>query len=202
MGKVFFSTDLTPDNIKLRDYLISQISEFMNMPESDLLDIGCGNGRFAVLLAEKIKSYTGIDPDKEYIEYANKNIKIKNAKFKVGRGEKIGLENKFDIVLYSFSWHYIQNYENAIEELEKVIKKNGIVVILEPPLKPRGYAIPKLNKSSPEFSLESWQKKLKNLKIAQEALKKQDKFKVVRFEEEGKRLWILKPIKDSYFRNP
>ena len=68
MKKVLFSKELDGRNIQLRDYLLNKFSRYVDIGNCDLLEIGCGNGRFATLLGPKVKSYTGIEPDEDYLK--------------------------------------------------------------------------------------------------------------------------------------
>lgn len=150
MNNILFSTKLDKNNIILRNHLIKIMSKYKNLPQCNFLDIGCGNGRFAVLLSPFVKQYYGIDLDKEYISLAKK-IKIPNVKFKVGKAEKIPFDKKFDIIFYSFSWHFVKDHNIALEELIRISKKDSLIIILEPSLKPLNYRDPRLNINSKEF---------------------------------------------------
>ena len=193
MKKTIFNTKLTKDNEALRDYIIREINKYCNMPKSKLLDIGCGNGRFGKLLHNYVKSYYGTDPDKKYIEIAKKDAKtIKNIKYKLGKAEKIPFKETFDIIIYSFSWHFIKNYHEALKELDRVSTKDGLIVILEPSLLPRGYKDQRLNADSKEFDKRLWNKKLKQLKNAKSVIENQKRFKILEFESKRINLWVLK----------
>jgi len=66
-----------------------------------VLDIACGEGYGAHLLAEKAKKVVGIDINKESIEHANKKYQKSNLKFQIGSAEKIPVAGKhlFDVVV-------------------------------------------------------------------------------------------------------
>ena len=192
MKKVFFSIKLDKYNLKLRSHLLKIIKKYKNPNKSSLLDIGCGNGRFAALLKNKIKSYYGIDPDKDYIKFAKNKIKSKNIKFSLGKAEKIPSKDKFDIILYSFSWHYIENYKEALKELKRVSKKDSLIIIFEPPFKPKGYKDSRLNKDSPNFDKKMFLRKLNILKMAKREMLKQKTFKILEHQSFGTEAWILK----------
>lgn len=196
MQKPTFNTKLTPDNKALRDYLIREITKYKKLSKSALLDIGCGNGRFGQLLHKFVKSYYGTDPNKKYVQLAKRNAKtIKNINYKIGKAEKIPFKNKFDIILYSFSWHFIKNYPEALKELNRISTEEGIIIILEPALSPAGYKDQRLNANSAEFVQGLWDKKLKQLKTAKSFLEKQKKFKILEFKGGRVNLWILKKWK-------
>jgi len=67
-----FETGPTPNNIKRRDFLLKKFSNYVDLAKCEILEVGCGNGRFAVLLLPYVSKYYGIDPDKERLELAKK----------------------------------------------------------------------------------------------------------------------------------
>ena len=68
-----FSTGLNESNRLKRDYLLKKLKRYKTLAESDILEVGIGNGRFGSIIAEEFKSYSGIDPDLEYVKLAIKN---------------------------------------------------------------------------------------------------------------------------------
>lgn len=51
---------------------------------SDILDIGCGCGRFALAVADILEdgTYVGLDPDREHINWCNETIASRNGRFR------------------------------------------------------------------------------------------------------------------------
>lgn len=194
MKKLLFSTNPTKNNLKLKSLILKSIVKYKDPANSTLLDIGCGNGRFAFLLHDSIKKYYGIDPNKEMINIAQKS-NLKNTSFKEGSGEKIPFKEKFDIIFYSFSWHFITDHKKAMKELLKVSKQDSLILILEPAQKPKGYLDQRLNKSSPLFDEKLWQTKLDKLKKAQEAINNQSSLKILNHKSSKVNFWILSPKK-------
>ena len=95
-----------------------------------MLEIGCGGGRLSSLLANKVKSLTAIDPDEAMINLACKEIS--GVDFRVGCGERLEFNDKsYDIVLFSYSLHH-QNCVKALDEAKRVLRDNGIILIIEP----------------------------------------------------------------------
>ena len=92
------------------------------------LEIGCGIGKTTNLLAEKYPSLiiTAIDYDLGQIKIANKNKKLKNAKFQQGNAVNLKFKNSsFDYAIETNTFHHIKNYSKAIKEVYRVVKKNG-----------------------------------------------------------------------------
>ena len=112
-----------------------------------ILDIGCGRGLYTVGFAEKITNgiIYGIDIWNTEDISANSEIAILENIKKSNTGEKIILKTEdmrkmsfdndfFDIIVASFSIHNLNNNDEikkAIDEITRVLKKNGILIIID-----------------------------------------------------------------------
>lgn len=185
--KVLFPIGLNESNKYKRDYLIRKFSDYVDLASADFLEIGIGNGRFGYLLGERVAHYYGIDIDEEYVRIAEGNIhKGANVTYKVGSAEEIPFERQFDVVFYAQSWHFINDFQIALKEAERVLKSNGIVAILEPSEKSRNWASPKLRPRCPEFDEIAFQKKLLDLERGRTAIFSQGLFDIVEDEYDVK----------------
>ncbi|HLD79528.1 MAG TPA: class I SAM-dependent methyltransferase [Candidatus Nanoarchaeia archaeon] len=194
MGKVLFDTSLNKKNIAQRDFFLNKIKRYKQPATSTVLEVGIGNGRFVILLADHFREYWGIDNDSEYINAAKANTKeIRNLHLQLGKAESIPFKQRFDIILFINSWHFTDN-EKALGEVKKAIKKDGIVFISEP-TKDSKFAASVLQKEHPDFDEKKFNLKLKRLEKAASFLEEQNYFEIV---EEGmqndtnSRYWILK----------
>ena len=98
-----------------------------------VLEIGCGGGETASILAGDTQHYIGIDPDENRIREAQK--KYHTVDFRVGNGECLAFEDAcFDLVLFTLSLHH-QDSAASLKEAGRVLKPNGKLVILEPSVK-------------------------------------------------------------------
>lgn len=72
-----------------------------------VLDLGCGDGRFAVAVAPLAKSVDGIDPDAAAIASARKSARksgAANVRFAVGAAQQLPYPDAaFDVVLLSWT---------------------------------------------------------------------------------------------------
>lgn len=72
-----------------------------------VLDLGCGDGRFALGVAPFAANVEGLDPDPEGIAVARKNARkagIRNAHFAVGAAQRLPYPDAaFDVVLLSWT---------------------------------------------------------------------------------------------------
>ncbi len=192
-NKILFPIVLDGKTRSLRDTLTRKLSYYTDLPRSDLLEIGIGNGRFGFLLGDRVASYSGVDIDPEMVEIAKTNIP-EGAKinYKVGRGENIPFYNKFDIVFYALSWHFMKNFNKALSEADRVLKEDGIVAILEPSERSRSWADTRLRKGWPDFNEDMLNQKISELRIARQAIREQKSFKIVENQH------ITAPATDFY----
>ncbi len=100
-----------------------------------VLDIGCGQGEFTFIIAQKAKKAVGIDPDEKLIKSARQNYKCKNISFHVGGGESLDYSSaSFDTVVFCQSLHHVplKFQLKALKEAWRVLKEPGMLLIIEP----------------------------------------------------------------------
>ena len=72
-----------------------------------VLDLGCGDGRFALGVAPFAVSVEGLDPDPEAIAAARKAARkagVRNARFAVGAAQRVPYPDAaFDVVILSWT---------------------------------------------------------------------------------------------------
>jgi len=115
-------------NIKVAERLFSQI-DLSNVKK--VLEVGCGIGVVTSYLAKEYKwNVTGIDLDPEQIERA-KNDNIENEYFKFFEADVTKLpfvDSEFDMALSFDVLHHIPNWDNALNEISRVLKPMGFYV--------------------------------------------------------------------------
>ena len=105
--------------------------------EMNILDIATGTGDVIIKICKKNKNINGIgfDCSQNMLQMArnkSKNKKITNVKYMHGYAEKLPFEsNSIDIVTISFGIRNFNNYEDALKEINRVLKPNGKLAILE-----------------------------------------------------------------------
>lgn len=96
-----------------------------------VLDLGCGTGRYCELLAKRGAKVVGIDPSSKMLEYARRKI-TSSCRFEVrlGRIEDADFPTScFDVVVSALTVGHILELEPVIREVSRIIKSRGRLII-------------------------------------------------------------------------
>ena len=114
---------------------ISKLSSLVDFREKNVLEIGCGSGRFTYRILPFVNSICGIDIDNEAISIAESQrngITNEKLQFIVADGQSYNLKRKFDIVIFTWSLYQIKSMEKAIKMAIKHLSADGTLIILQP----------------------------------------------------------------------
>lgn len=103
-----------------------------------ILDVACGTADFSLSVRKRAKAaqITGIDISQEMLDIGRKKIKKKglsdNIKLVSGDAEQLVFESStFDAAAIAFGIRNIRNKEKTLTEIYRVLKPQGILIILE-----------------------------------------------------------------------
>jgi len=106
------------------------ISEELSPKKGDrILDVGCGTGDLAD--AFSICDYVGIDLSQEYVDTASE---LHKGQFKQMDARRLEFTNEeFDMIFVYGLFHHLSDKDtkSVLSEIERVVKKNGKILILE-----------------------------------------------------------------------
>lgn len=98
-----------------------------------VLDLGCGEGYGAALLAQVAKRVTGLDLSPEAIAHAQTRYPLENLSFRVSDCRKTGeADHQFDVVLCFEMLEHIEEHQQVLNEVRRVLKPGGLFVVSSP----------------------------------------------------------------------
>lgn len=111
----------------------SQILSYLPFKLKHVLDLGCGPGNIISDLVSKASIVTGIDYSTKMIEEAKKEFaQNKKVKFIQSSLEQVPIaKSSIDAVIASMVLHHISNPPLVIKEAYRILKKNGVLCIVE-----------------------------------------------------------------------
>lgn len=113
------------------------LQKIKNHHPKTILDVATGTGDMPILLsATDAKSIVGIDISKGMLAVADKKIKIHNLQDRIStsvqNSEKMTFENNsFEAATVLYGIRNFENLSEGLSEIYRVLKKDGIFVILE-----------------------------------------------------------------------
>jgi ubiquinone/menaquinone biosynthesis C-methylase UbiE len=106
------------------------ISRWVPNGASDILDIGCGTGRYSTALAEHFDArIIAIDPSEKMLAEARKKS-TERVRYARAAGEALPLaDGCVDMVFISMVFHHFDDPDQAVRECGRVLRRHGMVCL-------------------------------------------------------------------------
>ncbi|MHB1322883.1 MAG: class I SAM-dependent methyltransferase [Coriobacteriia bacterium] len=99
-------------------------------PGGRILDVGGGAGQLAHLLAEELGArVTVVDPTPEMLAHVSVDERVEAV---LGIAEDLPFaDGSFDALVVSDAFHHFRDQDRAVQEFARVVRHNGLVLVLE-----------------------------------------------------------------------
>jgi|ERR1035437_254188 arsenite methyltransferase len=120
------------DKVSKYQYIngLALVNKLNVLSRHKVLDVGCGTGRLTLKLVDKVDHITGIDPSIQKIEAVRRKLTKMNpgnVTFELGSSDDIDRygEDVFDVVYLNVVFHWINDKEEALNNIYRVLKPGG-----------------------------------------------------------------------------
>jgi demethylmenaquinone methyltransferase/2-methoxy-6-polyprenyl-1,4-benzoquinol methylase len=104
-------------------------------PGAHVVDIGCGPGDLALVLARRAGQVTGVDPSPQMIDYAiARSRDLANCRFELGTAQALSLPDaSADLVTSTFAMHHIPapRRSDAVAQMFRVLRPGGRLLLAD-----------------------------------------------------------------------
>jgi trans-aconitate 2-methyltransferase len=127
------------ENSSLQSNLATRILGSLSIvPESSILDVGCGDGKITAELARRAiaGSVTGVDASPSMIEFACEHFskdKFPNLHFELSPIEHATFDHPFNIITSFSCFHWLKNPREVLQKLASYLQEDGQLLILTYP---------------------------------------------------------------------
>jgi ubiquinone/menaquinone biosynthesis C-methylase UbiE len=115
--------------------IVKKLQEISQLPPNKkILEIGCGNGIGTRLIQEYFqpREFVATEYDESLVEITKQKVKDLNVLIEQADATKFRFtNNEFDAVIGLSVIHHIPNWEDCLNELHRIIKPNGLLIIKE-----------------------------------------------------------------------
>lgn len=113
-------------------WIIENALEIENKKSKTGLDIGCGSGVITRFISRYFKNFIGVDISRNAIDHCNK-MKGENEEYICSNAERIPIEDEsIDLVICSELIEHIKEYDRMLDEIYRVLKKEGVLLLTTP----------------------------------------------------------------------
>jgi len=113
-----------------------EVLKFVDGNNLKILDVACGTGDMVLCMGKRLEKrnlsaeFYGLDCSEEMLNLARRKVPF--ARLNIGTAEEMPFQDEsFDVVSVAFGLRNFSDREKAIQEIKRVLKPSGKLVILE-----------------------------------------------------------------------
>lgn len=127
----------SPKSAYLEEKAIISMIEINNEPK--VLDLGCGDGRWAEIFIPRCKEYVGVDLSRKFIEKTSRKYGSDKTRFYCMPAQNYLVEDKFDLILVIGLTTYMNDkfIEKMATNCRKMLEQEGKLIIRSVSIKER-----------------------------------------------------------------
>jgi MoaA/NifB/PqqE/SkfB family radical SAM enzyme len=111
----------------------ARVREIVEGLRGDVLDVGCGEGRYDDVIAPRARAgdlrWVGVEPDGA--RAASMRVRLPFADVRVAEAESIDDESRFDHALVLRSWNHLRDPERAAAGIARALRAGGTLVVAD-----------------------------------------------------------------------
>jgi len=113
----------------LRDYLSARIPESAGRA----VDLGCGTGLHAALLAPHFADILGVDVSAPMLEFARTRRPHASVRYEQRdlRDVSVGLDGQFDLVFSAYTLHHVPDLPDALRQIRELVRPGGQLILID-----------------------------------------------------------------------
>ena len=118
------------ESVEIINENISNINQQIMLNELDAFEIGSNTGLLSQLLAKYFKSWHGVERHRPFLNFLKNDSKLKYSKGWLDENLPV-LDNSQSYIICNNIMKYTDNLNKYFTILENILKKNGLVLIVE-----------------------------------------------------------------------
>ncbi len=118
----------------IKNYTLSKkvkLIQSFHTADQNLLDIGCGTGDLLKLAEKQNLKVSGVEPNNDARELAKNKI-TDSDQIVSDLKDLINTSNQFDVITMWHVLEHVPNLEDYIDNIKKLLKQNGVLVVAVP----------------------------------------------------------------------
>jgi ubiquinone/menaquinone biosynthesis C-methylase UbiE len=113
--------------------LLDLLSRLLPEHGGSALDLGCGNGQHAMLLADRFDEVVAVDISKPMLDLARTKRSRPNVVYVEADLREVTSERgePFDVVLSAYALHHVSELETALQQIRSLVAPGGQAVLID-----------------------------------------------------------------------